>query len=252
MDPTKSDFLNSADKQGGPTEIIYGFEVLFSILKDQLNWKYVEKEHHPLYKMLYQQHLRNFADEAYANRGGVNLKQENLDNIPSTNSNILGRLTYENSNITADQMTIPPSLLNKEDLNIDDIFCAYLNCVCFIVNQGYYETVMKFVMLLRECLNQYGWQTYFHNTSPEVRASITQTPTTIYMTLTPAQLLTTKDEFVVTNNAEFVPHLANEFVLNYNQKVGMKLEKNDAIDLTRNFCHWIYKHGLTCSQIAPL
>jgi hypothetical protein len=33
----------------------------------------------------------------------------------------------------------------------------YLRELCKKVNENYYKTVLRFVILYRECLNEYGW-----------------------------------------------------------------------------------------------
>ena len=40
----------------------------------------------------------------------------------------------------------------------DDLFCTYLNHLCHKVNPEYYKQLLKFVLLYRECLNDFGWQ----------------------------------------------------------------------------------------------
>lgn len=47
--------------------------------------------------------------------------------------------------------------LQKDLVTCDEIFCLYLRDVCSKVNENYYRTIMRFVMLYRECMNEYGW-----------------------------------------------------------------------------------------------
>jgi len=42
-------------------------------------------------------------------------------------------------------------------LSCDEIFCLYLREICRKVNEIYYRTVLRFVLLYRECMNEYGW-----------------------------------------------------------------------------------------------
>ncbi len=55
-------------------------------------------------------------------------------------------------------------------------------------------------------------------------------------------------------NTDFAPLVCNEFVTDFLDKPhgACKLDRCDAIDLTRNFCHWIGKHRLTCARINLL
>lgn len=51
-------------------------------------------------------------------------------------------------------------LLNEEEkdgLSCDEVFSLYLRDLCKRVNTEYYKTALRFVLLYRECLNEYGW-----------------------------------------------------------------------------------------------
>ena len=53
----------------------------------------------------------------------------------------------------------------KDKLTCDEIFSLYLRHVSKQVNESYYRTVLRFVLLYRECLNEYGWlkrRDHFH------------------------------------------------------------------------------------------
>ena len=45
----------------------------------------------------------------------------------------------------------------KDQYTCDDVFSLYLRDLCKKVNESYYKTVLRFVLLYRECLNEYGW-----------------------------------------------------------------------------------------------
>lgn len=46
----------------------------------------------------------------------------------------------------------------EKDLQTCDlIFCLYLRDLCKKVNSEYYKKVLRFVLLYRECMNEYGW-----------------------------------------------------------------------------------------------
>jgi len=42
-------------------------------------------------------------------------------------------------------------------MTCDEVFCLYLRDVCKKVNESYYRTILRFVLLYRECMNEYGW-----------------------------------------------------------------------------------------------
>jgi hypothetical protein len=46
----------------------------------------------------------------------------------------------------------------RDSLTCDDAFVLYLGDVSKYVNPTYYKTVLRFIMLYRECLNELGWQ----------------------------------------------------------------------------------------------
>lgn len=45
----------------------------------------------------------------------------------------------------------------KDQLSCDEVFCLYLRHVSKLVNENYYRNALRFVLLYRECLNEYGW-----------------------------------------------------------------------------------------------
>lgn len=61
-------------------------------------------------------------------------------------------------------------------------------------------------------------------------------------------------EFTVIKNGEVGPEVCNEFVTVFmaNKKESEKgeLERNETIDLTRHFCHWLFINGHTCSKLS--
>ena len=58
-------------------------------------------------------------------------------------------------------------------------------------------------------------------------------------------------EYTAVCNADFAPLICNDFVTEFLDKEhgACQLERNDAVDLTRNFCFWIVEKGLTCANI---
>lgn len=53
-------------------------------------------------------------------------------------------------------------------------------------------------------------------------------------------------------NGDFLPIICNDFVTDFlDHPHGVCiLDRADAIDLTRNFCHWVASNGLTCARIS--
>ena len=46
----------------------------------------------------------------------------------------------------------------KDNITCDEVFCLYLREVSKQVNESYYKQVIRFILLYRECINEYGWQ----------------------------------------------------------------------------------------------
>lgn len=45
----------------------------------------------------------------------------------------------------------------KDLMNCDEIFSLYLRHVCKLVNENFYKTIIRFILLYRECTNEDGW-----------------------------------------------------------------------------------------------
>ena len=111
----------------------------------------------------------------------------------------------------------------RDKKNCDDIFAEYLRQVANYTNSEYFATVMKFVVLYRECINKYGWIKF------------------------KAQEKTL--EYSIENDAEYIPELANELVLSYLSEYDCTFPVMERINLTINFCEWLILNGYTCIKI---
>lgn len=58
-------------------------------------------------------------------------------------------------------------------------------------------------------------------------------------------------EYTTICNADLLPVICNDFISDYMTKNNRfhYLDRNDSIDLTRNFCWWLVQHNLTCAHI---
>lgn len=45
----------------------------------------------------------------------------------------------------------------KDQMTCDEVFCMYLRDVCKSVNEKCYKQCLRFVLLYRECINEFGW-----------------------------------------------------------------------------------------------
>mmetsp|Transcript_34940 Transcript_34940/g.33980 ORF Transcript_34940/g.33980 Transcript_34940/m.33980 type:complete len:89 (+) Transcript_34940:265-531(+) len=59
-------------------------------------------------------------------------------------------------------------------------------------------------------------------------------------------------EYTAVCNVDFAPLICNDFVTEFLDKEhgACALERSEAVELTRNFCHWISHKGLTCVIIG--
>jgi len=127
----------------------------------------------------------------------------------------------------------------KKSKKCDEIFAEYLDSVAKYVNKDTYKEVLKFVFLFRECLNQHG--DHLLKNKPDTAG---------YVPATANGKSDSNGEYCSTNNAEQAPEVSNEFVTLYLDDVKTNFGKMDAIELTQNFCGWLFNGGYTCSKLS--
>ena len=135
-------------------------------------------------------------------------------------------------------------------LSIDKIMAIYLRYVAERVNAEFYATVLKFIILYRDCLNFYGWRKRAEGELRELKEHLEEIR--INARIESFRPQREKFEYTEVNNGEFVPEICNEFVTVYydEKQLMLKLNLQSAIDLTLNFCHWLYSNGHTSSQLS--
>ena len=130
-------------------------------------------------------------------------------------------------------------LLDKHDVNIkiddekeicDNVFMDYLNKMSLHVNPNYFTTLIIFVTLFRE----------FVNITELKKKNIKENN------------FNNDVEYTSVNSAEDVPDLSNEFINEFleTDKKLFDFNKEDSIDLTQNFCHWMYENNFTSSKLT--
>lgn len=122
----------------------------------------------------------------------------------------------------------------KYFMNCDEVFCVYLWSVSQKVNKVFYQTIVKFMILYWECINKYGWR---KKEEWDRRNGIP---------------LERKEpcDFSTINNAELCPDVSNEMVTIFLDENPCSIERCDIIDMTWNFCHWLYLNSHTCSRLS--
>ncbi len=117
-----------------------------------------------------------------------------------------------------------PKALDGENSKCDEVFSDYLLKMAKHCNPLYFCKLLKFVTLFRECVNIQNRE----KCRGEGR------------------------EFTEISNAEDVPDISNEFITEFldPDQSFFDFTKDEAIDLTQNFCHWLYENNFTCSKLS--
>ena len=220
--------------------MIYGFAEAYDSIYKEIK-KYGGYDQHPLFKTLHTIHLKNVKEINYEaeHTGGFNIEGKAAKNETEM---IHVTPTTEPAVETAAEVkkSEDDDLIQKRQRTCDEIFAEYLDFVSRKVKKEYYMRVMKFVFLLRECVNTYS------DKLKEARKSL---PADLFPEIKVPQ--GTADEYCLTNNAEQVPDLSNDFIMNYlTEKEITDISTPNAIDLTQNVCHWLFINSYTCSKLS--
>ena len=118
----------------------------------------------------------------------------------------------------------PMKNLDAENSKCDEVFADYIVKMANYVNPAFMTRLLKFITLFRECVNIINKE--------KVRSD-------------------SKDYTEITN-AEDVPDVSNDFITEFLDPDTNIFEfgKEEAIDLTQNFCHWLYENNYTCSKLS--
>ncbi len=115
-----------------------------------------------------------------------------------------------------------------ENCKCEEVFAFYIYKASKLARPEFFMKVLKFVTLYRECLN-----------------------------LTNKEKCKTKSEEFIYEysevfNAEDAPDISNEFVTEYLGPDNLQFDfaREEAIDLTQNFCQWMYDNNYTCSKLS--
>lgn len=217
------------------TPIIYGFQNVFKILYKDNREKFTDYYFHPLFREIYKFHSKNLEYVKYS--------AEYLNNCPSQHKELFHErkpiyLIFDpDDQNDANEIYKITEINNK--LNCDQIFAQYLNQASFKLNPVSYEKVLEFVFLLREKANTSGLEL--------LRKKIDQMPS--YRQSYNELNLTTKD-FCQDFGADLVPEMANEFILYFVRGFNIRLKVIELIELTKNFCEWLFKNGFTKLKIT--
>ena len=136
---------------------------------------------------------------------------------------------------------------------------------------------MRFIILYRECVNEYGW---IKRHECRMKAGIDQADDEILSKLKQQEQQQEQEERVAEEmsekgeedeegkreeeiyipqveytavcNCDYMPMVCNDFVTEFLDKEhgACQLDRAEAIDLTRNFNYWVASNDLTCCRIS--
>lgn len=220
LNPESDDYFKTMDKAGGPTDPLLGFEDSLVFVK-----KAMGEENPDFAKCKLYEHLKKFGyEETPGNEENDDVEKVALRKDPALEKQYL-KMSEEERN----------------SLSWDDIFAVYLRETSQKVNENFYKLLLRYMIWYRECANRFGWS----KLDKEGQAKGGNEDTN-----------ETEDEkehpidFWEVNNAEHIPDLWNEFITVFLEEYSFGIERADAIDMTRNFCNWLYVQGHTCSKLS--
>jgi hypothetical protein len=217
-------FFETEEKKGGPTAVIYGFESSFASLPESVDREETYTRH-PLFRILNKDHLNNIKR--------VNYDKEHPGEYPQVET--------QPEDPKADGKP-----KNKRQQTCDEIFAEYLGFLAKKVNKTYYSKVLKFVLFFRECTNL---------NSGKLKEESKLMPKDLFplMTGNSDEFQTkwgTIQDYCATHNAEQLPDISNEFILEFIPDNMQDIEIGEVTDLTQHFCHWLFINGYTCAKLS--
>ena len=145
-------------------------------------------------------------------------------------------------------------------MKADEILALYLYRLSNRINADYWKhNALPFVMLFRECLNEYGWGKKLESGNVSLDQSEEM------------KALIDNNQYCLLNGCEQAPEICNEFVTVYmeskqtlwndlrrqfkndesNETIFVPdIKKAEQIDLTVNLCHWLFECQFTCSKLS--
>jgi len=99
--------------------------------------------------------------------------------------------------------------------------------------------VLEFVFLLREKVNASGLEL--------LRKKIDQFPS---IRQSYSDLDLSAKDFCQVFGADLIPEMANEFILYFVRGFNIRLKVIELIELTKNFCEWLFKNNFTKCKIS--
>ena len=116
--------------------------------------------------------------------------------------------------------------------NCEKVLAEYLATMAYKVNEKFYMTLITFIRLYKDCMDEYGWGllTKYKSVPEEEKVKI----------------------FTKTKDAEHIPEACNLFMNKFFLKEFPNFDPAIAMDLTLHFCEWLYSKEYTHSRISQL
>jgi len=118
-----------------------------------------------------------------------------------------------------------PKVLEGESSKCNEVFADYISRIAKVTKKEVLVKFITFVTLFRECLNSM-------NKKDSNGCSV--------------------EEYTQDNNAEDAPDISNEFVTEFLETDAsfFDFQKDEVIEITQNFCQWLYDNNFTCSKLS--
>ena len=138
-------------------------------------------------------------------------------------------------------------LVNKHDRNkkiyneyeiSDKVFMHYLNKMSLYVNPNYFVKLITFITLFREFINISNRKNLMNDIDEDLFVQYKK--------------YKMESEYTSCNCAEEIPDYCNDFINNFLESdINLfNFNKIESIDLTQNFCSWIYDNNFTTLRLS--
>jgi hypothetical protein len=115
-----------------------------------------------------------------------------------------------------------------ETSKCDEVFAFYIYKVSKNARPQFFKKIVKYVILFRICLNK------------------------IYKEKVKSLTDDIKCEYSELFNPEDAPDISNDFVTDFlwTEDCQFDIKREEAIDITHNFCQWLYDNNFSCSKLS--
>lgn len=159
----------------------------------------------------------------------------NNENVNIKNDNLIKALSfYQQANLCKVKI---PSPEDKEECTVYKIIAVYLILLIEVTKEKMFvDIVMKFVFYFREYLNLTGWDYYNYLAEYGI-----------------AKYHFNSGEFCEYASCEEIPEMVNDFTTMFLELTPvMKDQANEIIDITQNFCYWLFINGFTRFKLSKI